>query len=42
MHYIAKVVYKVTSGNAINLLGAANASDLLLVPKQVLICQRDE
>ena len=42
MHYFVTIVYNVTSGNAINLLGTAIASDSFLVSKQVLRCQRDD
>ena len=42
MHYFVAIVYNVTSGNAINVLGTANASDSVLVSKQVLRCQRDD
>ena len=42
MHYFVTIVYNVTSGNAINLLGTATASDSFLVSKQVLRCQRDD
>ena len=39
--YFETILYNVTSGNAINLLGMAIASDSLLVTKQVLRCQKD-
>ena len=42
MRYFVTIVYNITSGNAINLLGTAIASDSLLVSKQVLRCQRDD
>ena len=42
MHYFVAIVYNVTSGNAINLLGTAITSDSALVSKQVLRCQRDD
>ena len=42
MHYVVTIVYNVTSGNAINLLGMAIASDSFLVSEQVLRCQRDD
>ena len=42
MHYFVTIVYNITSGNAIYLLGMAIASDSFLVSKQVLRCQRDD
>ena len=42
MHYFVAIVYKVISGNAINLLGTAITLDSVLVSKQVLRCQRDD
>ena len=42
MHYFVAVVYSVTSGNAINVLGTEIASDSFSVSKQVLRCQRDD
>ena len=41
MHYFVTIVYNVTSGNAINLLGTAIVSDSFLVSKQVLRCQTE-
>ena len=41
IHYFVTIVYSLTSGNAINLLGTAIAPDSFLVSKQVLTCQRD-
>ena len=40
MHYVVTMLYNVTSENAINFLGTAIASDLCLVSKLVLRCQR--
>ena len=42
MHYFVTIVYNVTSGNAINLLGMAIVPDSFLVSKEVLRCQRDD
>ena len=42
MQYFVTIVYNVTSGNAINLLGMAITSDSFLVSKQVLRYQRDD
>ena len=42
MHYFIAIIYNTTSGNAINVLGMAIASDSFLVSKQVLRCQRDD
>ena len=42
MRYFVTIVYNVTSGNAIKLLGTAIASDSFLVSEQVLRCQRDD
>ena len=41
MHYSVIIVYNVISGNVINPLCTAIASDSFLVSKQVLRCQRD-
>ena len=40
MHYVVIIVYNVTSGDTINLLGTAIVLDSCLVSKQVLRCQR--
>ena len=42
MHYFVTIIYNVTSGNSINLLSTAIASDSFLASKQVLICKRDD
>ena len=42
MHYFVTIVYSLTSGNAMNVLGTAIASDSFLVSKQDLGCQRDD
>ena len=39
MHYLVRIIYNITSGDAINVLGT---SDSFLVSKQVLRCQRDD
>ena len=42
MHYFVTIVYNITSGNTINLLGMTIVSDSFLVSKQVLRCERDD
>ena len=42
MHYFVTIVYSVTSGNAMNVLGTAITSDSFLVSKQDLRCQRND
>ena len=42
MHYFITIIYNVTSGNTINLLSMAIASDSFLASKQILRCQMDD